>query len=152
MHVPLIADRFLARFFADRRHALHGDRRERLRRVESDLRLAIEVAAEELLDADDRVLLDAEREFDRIGAAARIMTVAVLPRALQRFVVDPLYRPVDADEARERLDTCAALLRRLAREPDLTSSSRVLRWVDEAIRMQGALLTGRKRPSRRVRG
>lgn len=152
MRAPLTADRFLTDFFAERRPVLRGARRERLERVESDLRLAIEVSAEELLDTDDGVLLDAEREFDRVGAAARIMTVAVLPRALQRYVVDPVYRPVLLDEARERLDTCSALLRRLAHEADPASSVRVLRRVEEAIRMQAALLTARRRPGRRVRG
>jgi hypothetical protein len=148
------ADPFLVDFFVDRRRGATGVRRDRIDRTEADLRLAIELAEEEVLDADEQVLAAAERQFEPLAAVARVLPVPGLPAVLHRFLTDPVYRPGTADEARDRLDTCAALVRRLANEPDLLPATRLLRRLDERIRMEIATLQparGRLR-GRRVRG
>jgi hypothetical protein len=148
------ADRFLAEFFADRRRGASGARRDRIDRTEADLRLAVELSEEEVLGIDEQVLVAAERQFEPVAAVARVLPVPGLPAVLHRFLTDPVYRPGTADEARDRLDTCAALVRRLANEPDLLPATRLLRRLDERIRMETATLQpgrGRLR-GRRVRG
>lgn len=148
------ADPFLADFFADRRRGASGVRRDRVDRVEADLRLAIELTEEDELGPDEVVLLAAERQFDPLAAVARVLPVTALPAVLHRYLTDPLYRPRPIDEARDRLDVCAALIRRLAREPDLLPATRALRRLDERVRMELATVQparGRIR-IRRVRG
>lgn len=148
------ADPFLAEFFSDRRRDASGVRRVRIDRTEADLRLAIELAEDEVLDADDRTLVAAERQFQPLAAVARVLPVTGLPAALHLYLTDPIYRPGAADEARDRLETCAALVRRLAGEPELLPLTRQLRRLDERIRMDLATLQpirGRLR-GRRVRG
>jgi hypothetical protein len=148
------ADPFLTAFFADRRRGASGVRRDRIDRVEADLRLAVELSEHDVLAADEVVLLAAERQFAPIAAVARVLPVTGLPAVLHRYLTDPLYRPRPVDEARDRLDTCAALVRRLAREPDLLPVTRDLRRLDERVRMELATLRparGRLR-LRRVRG
>jgi hypothetical protein len=148
------ADPFLEGFFADRRRGVSGTRRARLDRLEADLRLAIELGAEELLTDDEALLVALEREVAPLAPVARVLPVTALPAALHRYLTDPLYRPFALDEARDRLETCAALVRRLAREPALAGSARQLRRLDELVRMEAATL----RPTRtrlrvwRVRG
>ena len=147
------ADPFLVDFFADRRRGASGVRRDRIDRTEADLRLAIELA-EEVLSEDELALVHAERQFEPLAAVARVLPVPALPAVLHRFLTDPVYRAGTADEARDRLDTCAALVRRLAEEPELLPSTRQLRRLDERIRMEIATLQpvrGRLR-GRRVRG
>jgi hypothetical protein len=154
VHALPTADLFLADFFADRRRGASGVRRDRIGRTEADLRLAIELAEEEVLGADEQVLVAAERQFEPLAAVARVLPVTALPAVLHRYLTDPVYRPGAADEARDRLETCAALVRRLASEPDLLPSTRALRRLDERIRMETATLQparGRLR-GRRVRG
>ncbi|MBW4040825.1 MAG: hypothetical protein HIU86_01685 [Acidobacteria bacterium] len=148
------ADPFLAEFFADRRRGTSGVRRDRIDRVEADLRLAIELTEQEELAADDVVLLAAERQFAPLAAVARVLPVTALPAVLHRYLTDALYRPRAGDDARDRLDTCAALVRRLAREPDLLPLTRELRRLDERVRMERVTVQptrGRIRV-RRVRG
>ena len=148
------ADPFLVEFFADRRRDASGVRRDRIDRTEADLRLAIELAEEEVLGADERLLVDAERQFEPLAAVARVLPVPALPAVLHRFLTDPVYRPGTADEARDRLDTCAALVRRLAGEPELLPATRQLRRLDERIRMEIATLqpVRARLRGRRVRG
>ena len=149
------ADPFLTVFFAERRSSASGVLRQRLERTEADLRLAIELAEHDGgLGADDLVLLAAERQFEPLAAVARVLPIAALPEVLHRYVVDPLYRPFALDEARDRLDTCAALVRRLAGEPDLVPATRQLRRLDERVRMEAATLhpVRRRFGGRRVRG
>ncbi|MGN6444117.1 hypothetical protein [Amnibacterium sp.] len=148
------ADLVLSAFFADRRRGAAGVRRDRIDRAEADLRLAVELTEPETLAPDDRVLVDLERQFDPVAAVGRVLPVTALPTVLQRYLVDPLYRPRPVDEARDRLETCAALVRWLARDPDLVGRTRVLRRLDERIRIELATLQpprGRIRV-RRVRG
>jgi hypothetical protein len=149
------ADRFLSDFFADRRSSVVDVSRHRLDRTEADLRLAVELAEhDEALGADELVLLAAERQFAPLGAVARVLPVTALPEVLHRYLTDPLYRPTAADDAKDRLDTCAALVRRLASEPDLVVATRLLRRLDERIRMETATLQPirRRLGGRRVRG
>lgn len=148
------ADLFLSAFFADRRRGARGVRRDRIDRMESDLRLAVELAERDVLSPDEQVLVAAERQFDPIAAVARILPVAALPAVLHRYLTDPLYRPLAADEARDRLDSCAALVRTLAGEPALLPATRSLRRLDERIRMEAATLQPARRPlrGRRVQG
>jgi hypothetical protein len=136
------ADRFLADFFADRRRGASRPMQDRIDRMEADVRLAVELAEVDVLDADGLLLVDAERQFD--------LPLTLLPIVLQRYLTDPLYRPRTADEAHERLDACAALVRRLAREPDLAGATRQLRRLDERIRMETATLRA-ERPRLRIR-
>jgi hypothetical protein len=148
------ADPFLADFFADRRRGAFGVRLDRIARVEADLRLAIELLEPDDLDAELLALVDAEQQFDPVAAVARVLPVTALPLVLHRYLTDPLYRPRAVDEARDRLETCAALIRRLARDPDLVGETRQLRRLDERVRMETATLQplrGRIRV-RRVRG
>ena len=148
------ADLFLADFFMDRRRGATGVRRDRIDRVEADLRLAIELLEPDELGADELVLLAAERQFAPVAAVARVLPLTGLLVVLHRYLTDPLYRPRAVDEARDRLDTCAALVRRLAREPELLPETRQLRRLDERVRMEAATLQplrGRIR-TRRVRG
>ncbi len=148
------ADLFLADFFADRRRGASGVRLDRIARVEADLRLAVELLEPDELHPDVLVLVAAERQFAPVAAVARVLPVTGLPTALHRYLTDPLYRPRAVDEARDRLDTCAALVRRLAREPELLGETRRLRRLDERVRMEAATLQplrGRIRV-RRVRG
>ncbi len=143
------ADPFLTEFFTDRRRGVIGVRRDRLNRMESDLRLAVELSEHDVLDADQQALLAAERQFAPIAAVARVLPVTMLPEVLDRYLADPLYRPYTGDEARDRLETCAALVRCLAGDPDLLPATRLLRRLDERIRMEASTL----RPSlRRPRG
>jgi hypothetical protein len=144
------ADRFLADFFADRRRGASRPMQDRIDRMEADVRLAVELAEVDVLDADGLLLVDAERQFDPIAAVARVLPLTLLPIVLQRYLTDPLYRPRTADEAHERLDACAALVRRLAREPDLAGATRQLRRLDERIRMETATLRA-ERPRLRIR-
>jgi hypothetical protein len=148
------ADLFLQEFFADRRRGTAGVRRDRIDRAEADLRLAVELVEPDGLDADLLILLAAEREFAPVAAVARVLPVTGLVAVLHRYLTDPLYRPHAVDEARDRLDTCAALIRRLAGEPELLPETRRLRRLDERVRMELATLQpprGRLR-LRRVRG
>ena len=147
-------DPYLTEFFADRRRGASGVRRDRLYRMEADLRLAVELAERDVLDADQQVLLAAERQFAPLAAVARVLPVTALPIALERYLLDPLYRPCTGDESRERLETCAALVRRLASDPDLLAATRLLRRLDERLRMEAATLRpSRRRPRvKRVRG
>jgi hypothetical protein len=148
------ADPFLAGFFAEHRRGASGVRRDRIDRVEANLRLAIELTEEDELPPDAIVLLAAEREFAPVAAVARVLPVASLPAVLHRYLIDPLYRPTTVDEARDRLDTCAALIRRLACEPELLPVTRELRRLDERVRMELATMLPPKRRIRlrRVRG
>jgi hypothetical protein len=154
VHVPAAADRFLAEFFEGLRRTEHDVRRHRVARTEADLRLAIELSESDALTDDEQVLLAAERQFAPVAAVARILPITALPTVLLTYVTDPLYRPRTADEARDRLDTCAALVRALAAEPALLPSTRVLRRLDERIRMEAATLRPAGGPVRirRVRG
>ena len=146
------ADRFLAGFADERRAMTPAAQHAALDRVLCDLRLAVELEGEALLDADDAVLLDAERQFERPGAVARVLGLADLARVLERYVGDPLYRPDGQAEARLRVETCGALLRRLAIEPVLDGRARLLRRADEAIRMEaGAIGPLRRLRPRRAR-
>ncbi|MGT2427195.1 hypothetical protein [Amnibacterium kyonggiense] len=148
------ADPFLADFFADRRRGAAGVRLDRIARDESDLRLALELTGPDVLDVDGLVLLDAERQLEPVAAVARVLPVTDLPAVLHRFLTDPLYRPRPVDEARDRLDTIGALVRALARTPDLLPETRALRRLDERVRIELATLAPR-RPRirlRRVRG
>lgn len=148
------ADPFLADFFADRRRGASGVRLDRIDRVEADLRLAIELLEPDELSADDLALVAAERQFEPVAAVARVLPLSALLAVLQRYLTDPLYRPRPVDEARDRLDTCAALIRRLAREPELLPETRQLRRLDERVRMEAATLQPMRRliRIRRVRG
>lgn len=149
------ADPFLTEFFADRRRGASGVRRDRIDRMEADLRLSIELTEHDALGPDEQVLLAAERQFEPLAAVARVLPLPALPGVLHRYLVDPVYRPRAADEARDRLDTAAALVRRLARDPDLLPVTRQLRRLDELIRMEAATLQpprGRLLRGRRVRG
>ncbi|GAA2753690.1 hypothetical protein [Amnibacterium kyonggiense] len=148
------ADPFLADFFADRRRGAFGVRLDRIDRAESDLRLAVELTGPEVLDPDDRVLLHAERQLEPVAAVARVLPLTALPAVLQRFLTEPLYRPRPVDEARDRLDTVAALVRALARMPELLPETRALRRLDERVRIELATLAPRRARIRvrRVRG
>lgn len=148
------ADPFLADFFADRRRGAFGVRLERIDRAESDLRLAVELTGAEALDADGLVLLDAERQLEPIAAVARVLPVTALPAVVHRFLTDPIYRPRPVDEARDRLDVIAALIRTLARTPELLPETRALRRLDERVRIELATLAPRRARIRvrRVRG
>jgi hypothetical protein len=149
------AEPFLAEFFSERRHGASAAHATRLDRMQADLRLAIELAEHDgLLADDDLVLLAAERQFEPLGAVARVLPVTELPEVLLRYVADPLYRPSAIDEARDRLDTCSALVRRLAGDPELLPSTRALRRLDERVRMELATLqpVRRRFGGRRVRG
>lgn len=140
------ADLFLTEFFDDRRRGATGIRRHRIDRMEADLRLAVELCGPEVMGEDDLVLLAAERQFGPIAAVGRVLGTVQLPEVLDRYLADPLYRPFAADEVRDRLDTCAALIRRLARQPELAKATRQLRRLDERVRLETATL----RPLRRV--
>ena len=148
------ADPFLVEFFTELRRGASGVRRDRIDRVEADLRLAVELAEHDVLEPDEVVLLAAERQFEPLAAVARVLPVTVLPAVLHRYLTDPIYQPRPVDEARDRLDTCSALIRRLASEPDLLPATRALRRLDERVRMELATLQpGRpKIRVRRVRG
>ncbi|WP_375388788.1 hypothetical protein [uncultured Amnibacterium sp.] len=148
------ADPFLTAFFAERRRGASRVLRDRIDRTEADLRLAIELAEDDVLGTEERLLVVAEREFEPVAAVARVLPLPLLPAVLQRYLTDPLYLPGAADEARDRLETCAGLVRTLAREPALAGSTRSLRRLDERIRMDTATLRGRRKPLRlrRVRG
>jgi hypothetical protein len=134
------ADPFLADFFADRRRGAFGVRLDRISRVEADLRLAIELLGPDELSADVLALVHAERQFEPVAAVARVLPITGLPAALHSYLTDPIYRPRPIDEARDRLETCAALVRRLAREPELLGETRQLRRLDERVRMETATL------------
>jgi hypothetical protein len=149
------ADPFLTEFFADRRSSATGAHLHRLDRTEADLRLAVELTEHDGgLGEDETVLLAAERQFEPLCAVARVLPLTGLPEVLHRYLTDPLYRPTAADDARDRLDLCAALVRRLASEPDLVSATRLLRRLDERVRMEAATLQPARRRfgGRRVRG
>ena len=122
--------------------------------MEADLRLAVELAEADVLGPDELLLLAAERQFAPFAAVARVLPVTALPAVLHRYLTDPIYRPRAVDESRDRLDTCAALIRRLARQPELLPETRQLRRLDERVRIELATLQparGRIRV-RRVRG
>ncbi len=152
MRAAPTADRFLAGFADQRRAATPAQRVAALDRILCDLRLAVELEGEALLDDDGAVLLAAERQFERPGAVGRVLGTADLARVLERYAADPLYRPDDAADARLRVETCGALLRRLAAEPDLEGRARLLRRTDEAIRIEaGAIGPLRRLRPRRTR-
>ena len=148
------ANPFLTTFFAGRRKGVSPILRDRIDRTEADLRLAIELAEVDVLGPDELALVAAEREFEPVAAVARVLPLPLLPTVLQHYLTDPLYLPTVADEARDRLDTCAAMVRSLAGDPDLVGATRALRRLDERIRMEHATLrAGRPRLRvRRVRG
>jgi hypothetical protein len=148
------ADHYLSGFFGTGRRTSTGLRRDRLDRTEADLRLAIELAEVDVLEPEQQVLLAAERQFDPAVPVARLLPITGLPAALHRYLTDPVFRPSAADEARERLEVCAALVRDLAGQSELLPATRQLRRLDERIRMETATLQsarGRLR-LRRVRG
>ena len=146
------ADRFLAGFVDERRAMTPAAQHAALERVVCDLRLAVELEGESLLGDGDAALLHAERQFERPGAVARVLGLADLARVLERYIGDALYRPDEPAEARLRVETCAALLRRLAIAPALAGRARLLRRTDEAIRIEaGALGPLRRLRPRRAR-
>ena len=115
---------------------------------------AVDVASlgEQLLGTDDAMLVDAERQLDGPGAVARLLELPDLVRVLERYASDPVYRPAELGDAKLRVDTCSALLRRLAIRPELAGRARLLRRADEAIRIEaGALGPLRRIRVRRVR-
>lgn len=146
------ADALLAGFFTGRLAAAPLALRPAVARVDADLRLAVELEGERLLDPDEQVLLAAERQFDRLGAVARVAGPVALVRVLERYAADPLYRPRDRAAARHRADDCAALLRALAVQPALHGHARLLRRTEEAVRMEAGLTAARRLRVRRVRG
>lgn len=146
------ADPFLALFFVEHRAMTPAGQRSAVDGIACDLRLAVEVEGERLLDPDDEVLLAAERQFDRPGAVGRVLALPELVLVLERYVTDPVYRPASTGDAKLRVETCSALLRRLALRPELTGRARLLRRTDEAIRIEaGALGPLRRLRVRRVR-
>ncbi len=148
------ADRYLSEFFADRRLGAVDPRLVRIDRVEADLRLTIELAADRLLTNDEAVLVAAERQFEPVAPVGRVLPATSLPATLEVYLADDGNRPTTAEENRARLETCQALVRRLAGDADLIDATRRLRRLDESIRLELATL----RPARsrllrrRVRG
>ncbi|MFD1723068.1 hypothetical protein [Amnibacterium endophyticum] len=145
------ADGLLTGFFTGRVAAASASERSVVLRLDADLRLAVELEGERLLDDDEQVLLAAERQFDRLGAVARVAGPVALVRVLERYVGDPVYRPHDRVDARTRVDACAALLRAIAVQPTLHGRARLLRRADEAIRVEAGLTAVRRLSVRRVR-
>lgn len=148
------ADRYLSEFFADRRRGAVEPGRVQIDRTDADLRLTIELAADRLLTEAEAVLVAAERQFEPVAPVGRVLPATSLPAVLEAYLEDGGNRPASMDENRARLDTCQALVRRLAGDPDLIESTRRLRRLDESIRLELATM----RPPRgrllrrRVRG
>ena len=134
-------------FFRERRAVVPADRVAAFDAVACDLRLAVEVVGEALLEPDGVVLLAAERQFHTICAVGRVLGLPDLVRVLERYATDPVYRPDDVATAKLRVEVCAALLRRLAVQQQLTGQARLLRRADEAIRIEAGALG----PLRRIR-
>jgi hypothetical protein len=87
-------DHILSQFFGSQLDGKKGVTRRRVEEAEERLRACIETEAERILVNSDLLLLSAEREFDPLGAVARVMHAEDLIFILSIFV-GPQWQPTD---------------------------------------------------------
>jgi hypothetical protein len=108
-HSRLPADRLLTDFFALHSADKRGASLARVRRVEAALRACLESEGSRILVAHDLEMLEAERQFSRTGAVARIAHGDDLIFVLSVFV-EPRYLLVDVDDRRAQLSATKHLV------------------------------------------
>jgi len=137
LHTPRI-DPILRRFFDRELRGKDAPARVRIEAMESRLRQYLESSADRILTDGELMLVQAEREFDPVGAFARCLDEEVLLFSLPGFVEGDRL----ADDMRERitqLEVTAHLLqfllaRPFAQEADYSCIAHSIRHVLELAR------------------
>ncbi|MEO7121706.1 MAG: hypothetical protein ABI400_01025 [Lacisediminihabitans sp.] len=107
-------DPILSEFFGSQLDGKKGVTRRRIEDVEACLRACIEMEAERILVSSDLLLLASEREFDPVGAVARVMHAEDLIFILSIFV-GPQWQPTDPRQRQIHLRITELLTRYLLR-------------------------------------
>ena len=114
--LPLSAATCLDEFFADRRRGSAGRRLARIERTEDVLRAAVERMSELVLTDAEQTLVAYERQFQPVGAVARILPAAGLLLVLEAHLAALEEHPSRSAARRVELDLCGQLARHLTRE------------------------------------
>ena len=109
--LPSIAE-ILGPWFERRCARQSGLRRQRVERVASQLRQCVEHEAPRVYLDGDEILVDAEREFEAAGAAARALDCSALPELLLIFVEEKWLLD-DAQDRRVQIAELTALSARM---------------------------------------
>lgn len=126
-------------FFASGSVVSHPTIRHRAARIRAHLETFLDTEAEGLLGYDDLVLLEAQRQFDPVGAVLRIGDARLLLRALPGFCQTAWLLPDPAD-ARAQLWTVLALRDWIGHEQPATLSPPSHQRISRAVRSAHAVL------------
>jgi hypothetical protein len=110
VHADAGADELLAAFFTLTGDGLTGRRAKRHAAAERDLRACLEERVDRVFSEDELVILAMEREFDPLGAAARISAASVVLAVLPYYLEEPRWVGHDITDRRMRLVLAERLL------------------------------------------
>lgn len=111
------ADVALRHYFARERAGVSGRRLARLHAAEADLRACLETLASVALTGPELVLLALERQFDPLGATARVAEADAVLIVLPTYLEDPRWRGADLADRRLRITLAEPLAWSIARLP-----------------------------------
>jgi hypothetical protein len=86
VHEDANADELLTAFFTLEAEGLRGRRAERMAAAERSFRRCLEGRIEHILTPAERTILEAERQFQPIGAGARLAAPSVILKVLPTFL------------------------------------------------------------------
>jgi hypothetical protein len=153
VHADAGADELLAVFFTLTGDGLTGRRARRHAAAERALRACLEERVDRVLSADELLILTMEREFDPLGAAARICAPSVLLEVLPYYLEEPRWHGDDLQDRRVRLVLAERLLPFVLGLPPLSEldTRRVAIEVRIALMRASAALADERRRIRRRR-
>lgn len=102
------AEELLTAFFTLQEEPLRGRRAERWREAEQAFRRCLEGRMEQILTPAERTLLQAEREFQPVGAGARLAAPSVILEVLPVFL--ETWHGAEVEERRVQLTVAERLL------------------------------------------
>lgn len=109
----------LRRFFAEERAGATPRRVDRLDRAEADLRACLDELAPHLLTKQELALVALERQFEPVGATARVAGAEALLLTLPRFLDEPRWHGEDLEDRRLRIALAEPLAEEIVRLPAL---------------------------------
>ena len=123
----------LDEFFADRRRGANGRQLQRIERVETVLRGAVERMADLVLTEDEQAVVAFERQFQPAGAVARILPASGLLLVLEAHLAALEGRPSRGAARRVELELCGQLARHLTRELQHLDVQRAAHRIEVAL-------------------
>ena len=113
------SDDVLRGFFAAERREATGRRIERLEKAEADLRACLDELAPHLLTKQELALVALERQFEPLGATARVAGAHALLLTLPVFLDEPRWHGEDVEDRRLRIRLAEPLAEEIVRLPAL---------------------------------